>query len=78
MCKSAVLRAFILKKSNCQTADVIELDFTKFEKRTVKIFLDGLYGIGTEDVDTEDLLKLLRLADQHGTDKDRDFNRTSD
>ena len=51
---------------------MIELDFSRFEKRTVKIFLDGLYGCETEEVDIEDLLKLLRLVDQHGTDKDRD------
>ena len=40
--------------------------------RTVKIFLDGLYGCGTEDADSEDLVKLVALVDEHGSDKERD------
>ena len=67
-----VLPAFIQKKPNSCCED-FELDFTNFEKRTVKIFIDELYGCSTEDLGTEDLLKLLRLVDQHGSNKERDL-----
>ena len=73
MSTCAVLRFFIEKKPNWKSADVIELDFTIFEMRTVKIFVDSLYGLETENVYIEDLLKLLRLVHQHGTEKDRDY-----
>ena len=71
-CTSPVLRMMIRNKPNWNTAKVIELDFKKYEMRTVKIFLDGLYGCGTEDADIEDLVKLVRLVDGHGSDKERD------
>ena len=71
-CMSPVLRAFIKKKPNWETGETIELEFKKYEMRTVKIFLDGLYGCGTEDADTEDLVKLVRLVDEHGPEKERD------
>ena len=71
-CMSPVLRMMIRKKPNWKTAEEIELAFKKFEMRTVKIFLDGLYGCGTEDADIEDLLKLVRLVDEHGSEKERD------
>ena len=59
-------------KPDWKTAEQIELDFTKFEMRTVKIFLDGLYGCGSEDADIEDLVKLVALVDGYGSDKERD------
>ena len=70
-CLSPVLHAFISKKPNWKTAKEIEVDFTKFEMRTVKIFLDGLYGCGSEDAGTEDLIKLVALVDGYGSDKER-------
>ena len=72
MCMSPVLRKMIKKNPNWKNADEIELDFHKFEVRTVKIFLDGLYGCGSEDADIEDLVKLVALVDGYGSDKDRD------
>ena len=73
MFMSPVLYEFIQKKPNWKTADEIELDFKMFEMRTVKIFLDGLYGCGTEDADTEDLIKLVALVNEHGSTKDGDL-----
>ena len=73
MCMSPVLLEFIKKKPNWKTAEEIELDFKNFETRTVKIFLDALYGCGSEDCDTEDLIKLLALVDEHGSDKEGDL-----
>ena len=70
ICFSPVLRMMIRKKPNWETAEEIELDFEKFEIRTVKIFLDGLYGCGSEDCDTEDLIKLVALVDEYGSDKE--------
>jgi len=67
MCMSPVLRMKIRNKPNWKTAETIELDFKKHEVRTVKIFLDALYGCGEEDLDTEDLVKLVRLVDEHGS-----------
>jgi len=52
---------------NWTTAEVIELDFNKYERRTVKIFVDGLYGCDTEGVNVEDLLKLLALVHAEGS-----------
>ena len=54
------------------TADVIELDFNVYEMRTVKILVDGLYGCDTEDVNVEDLLKLLALVHAEGSHEERD------
>ena len=71
-CMSPVLRMKIRNKPNWETAETIELDFKKHEVRTVKIFLDALYGCGEEDLDTEDLVKLVRLVDEHGSQKERD------
>ena len=62
----------IRNKPNWKTAEEIELDFKKYEMRTVKIFLDGLYGCGTEDADIEDLVKLVALVDEHGSEKEQD------
>ena len=72
MCMSPVLRKMVKRKPNWKTADEIELDFQKFELRIVKIFLDGLYGCGSEDADIEDLVKLVALVDGYGSDKERD------
>ena len=72
MCMSPVLRKMIKRKPNWKTADEIVLDFQKFEMRIVKIFLDGLYGCGSEDAGIEDLVKLLALVDGYGSDKGRD------
>ena len=72
-CLSSVLRMMIRHKPNWKTAEEIELDFKKYEMRTVKIFLDGLYGCRTEDVDTEDLIKLVAFVHQHGSDEERDY-----
>ena len=54
-------------------AEEIELDFKRFEIRIVKIFLDGLYGCGMEDADMEDLVKLVALVDEYGSDKEWDL-----
>ena len=62
----------VRKTPNWETADEIELDFKKFEIRTVKIFLDAIYGCGSEDANTEDLVKLVALVDQNGSQKERD------
>ena len=72
MCMSPVLLMKIRNKPDWETAETIELDFKKHEVRTVKIFLDALYGCGTEDANTEDLVKLVRLVDAEGSDKERD------
>ena len=72
MSMSWVLRKKILDTPNWRTAEVIQLDFTIYEMRTVKIFVDALYGCETEDADTEDLLKLLGLVDAEGSHEERD------
>ena len=71
-CTSPVLRMMIRKTPNWKDAQEIEINFKLFEIRTVKIFLDGLYGCGTEEADMEDLLKLVALVDGYGTEKGRD------
>ena len=57
---------------NWQTAQEITLNFKKFEMRIVKLFLDALYNCGTEDVDLEDMVKLLALVNEHGSDEEQD------
>ena len=47
-------------------------NFEPCERRTVKIFVDGFYGCDTEDVNVEDLLKLLALVHAEGSHEERD------
>ncbi len=82
MCMSPVLRMMIRKKPNWNTGKTkvrkgtifgtIELDFKKYDMRTAKIFLDAIYGCETKDLDYEDLVKLVALVDQYGSDEERD------
>ena len=69
-----VLAKFIQKRPNWKTATEIELPFQMYEKRTLKIFLDRLYGLEPVNLDIEDFIKLLLLVDEIGTDEETDFN----
>ena len=71
------IRRFIQMKPNWKTEAEIVLNFPKFERRTMKIFVDILYGCGPEALETQDLLKLILLVNAHGPNKLRDTSFTS-